>query len=160
MLKVIYNGEFLCNVYPHATKWQVFKYKLAMFVRRVLIGSFLLGASYGLFMIGRVTTEPIKVYADKEVIIEVKGKSPVMDRIAKCESGGKHTDSTGQVLMRSNTNKTVDVGKYQINSVWFKKATELGFNITREEDNEQFAYWLYENRGTVDWYPSKDCWNK
>jgi hypothetical protein len=62
--------------------------------------------------------------------------------------------------MRSNTNKSVDIGKYQINSVWFKKATELGLDITKEEDNEAMAYWIYENRGTGDWYSSQSCWSK
>jgi hypothetical protein len=161
MLKVIYNGDFLCNIYPHATKWQVFKYRLALLTRRTLMAVFALGMLYGAFFTGRVTTSPVKVFADKEVIVQVKSKSPVMDRIAVCESGGHHIEkATGQVIMRSNTNKTVDVGKYQINSVWFKKASELGLDITKEKDNEEFAYWLYENRGTNDWYSSKSCWSK
>lgn len=161
MLKVIYNGDYLCSIYPHASRFQVFKYKTAIVIRRVLIASFVVGCAYGIFLAGRVTTEPIQVFADREIIKEVKGKAPIMDKIAICESGGNHIEkSTGQVVMRSNTNKTVDVGKYQINSVWFKKATELGLDITKEVDNEKMAYWIYENRGTGDWYPSVKCWNK
>ena len=61
---------------------------------------------------------PVKtVMAEKTVTIEVKGKAAVMDRIAICESGGKHYAPSGQVIMRSNTNNSVDVGKYQINSI-------------------------------------------
>jgi hypothetical protein len=98
---------------------------------------------------------------EAQVIKEVKGKTPVMDRIAKCESGNSHIDpKTGQVYMVANTNKTVDVGKYMINSVWHKKAKELGFDITKEVDNEKMAYWIYENMGTEAWVYSKHCWNK
>jgi hypothetical protein len=62
--------------------------------------------------------------------------------------------------MRANTNKTVDIGRYQINSVWNKKASELGLDLTIEADNEKMAYWIYENRGTGDWYSSEKCWKK
>ena len=115
----------------------------------------------GVFHAGAKFIPQTPVYAEKIVEVTVKNKVPVMERIAKCESGGQHVDKkTGQVIMRSNTNKTVDVGKYQINSIWFKKAGELGLDITKEKDNEAFAYWLYENRGTQDWYASKDCWSR
>lgn len=89
-----------------------------------------------------------------------EGTPPVLERIAKCESGNKHFDKNGQVLMRSNTNRSVDVGRYQINSVWFKKASELGLDITKEKDNEEMALWIYRNRGTGDWYSSQHCWKK
>ncbi len=105
-------------------------------------------------------THPKVVLADKEVIVEVKPEAPVLKRIAVCESNNKHHDKNGQVLMRSNTNGTVDVGRYQINSVWFKKASELKLDVTKEGDNQKMAEWIYENRGTGDWYASKDCWSK
>lgn len=159
--KVFFGETRLKDIAVGATKWEVFKYKFMRATRATVMAVFALGLLYGAFFTGRVTTEPVKVFADKEVIVEVKSKSPVMERIAKCESGGHHIEkATGQVVMRSNTNKSVDVGKYQINSVWFKKATELGLDITKEKDNEEFAYWLYENRGTNDWYSSKACWSK
>jgi len=111
--------------------------------------------------VGQHVTPVNTVYADREIIKEVRVKAPVMERIAKCEAGGQHGEkATGQVVMRSNTNKTVDIGKYQINTVWFKKAHELGYDVTTEKGNEDMAYWLYENRGTNDWYASRDCWAK
>lgn len=94
-----------------------------------------------------------------EAIKEVEAKAPIMDRIAKCESGGKQLDTNGQVLMRSNTNKSVDVGKFQINSVHFAEATKLGFDLTTESGNEGYANYLYKNRGTGDWSSSAKCWN-
>jgi hypothetical protein len=153
-------GRFTCDGKRY-TRWQLIVLKAKIAFKRLLLVSFVFGVIYGAFQVGRVTTEPVKVFADREVVREVKGKAPIMERIAKCESGGSHIDKiTGQVLMRSNVNKTVDLGKFQINSVWFKKATELGLDITKEVDNEKMAYWIYENRGTNDWYASRDCWSK
>lgn len=84
-----------------------------------------------------------------------------MDRIAKCESNDTHINpKTGQVYMLANSNKTVDVGKYMINTVWHKKAKELGLDITKEEDNEKMAYWIYENVGTSPWIYTANCWQK
>lgn len=103
-----------------------------------------------------VTAQGIETVVVKTVYAE----SPIMERIAKCESGGKHYGTSGQVIMRSNTNGSVDVGKFQINSVWFKKATELGYDVTTEKGNTDMAYWIYANRGTNDWYASRDCWSK
>jgi hypothetical protein len=105
------------------------------------------------------TTE-IVIEKVKEVIVNQEINYPVLERIAECESGNTHYDKNGQVLMRGNTNKTVDVGVMQINSVWFAKATELGLDLTKESDNREFAKYLYTTRGTEDWVYSKKCWQK
>jgi len=96
----------------------------------------------------------------KEVVVERPIDYPVLKRIAKCESNDRHFGESGQVLMMGNTNKSVDVGRYQINSLWFKKASELGLDLTLEKDNEAFAIYLYKNYGTEPWIWSKKCWNK
>lgn len=112
-------------------------------------------------IIARYTVKPVTVYGKEIVEVPVSRHSPVMDRIMHCESGGNHLDpKTGQVYMLANTNKTVDVGKYMLNSVWHKKAKELGFDITKEEDNEKMAYWIYENIGTSPWVYTMSCWAK
>ena len=98
---------------------------------------------------------PVEIYHQVDAVEVV---TPVLQRIANCESNDSHYDKNGQVLMRSNTNKSVDVGRYQINSVWFSKATELGLDITKESDNEEMAKWIYENKGTGDWSSSANCW--
>jgi hypothetical protein len=98
---------------------------------------------------------------EKPIEVQVESKSAVMERIAKCESGNRHFDTNGQVVLNGNKDGSVDVGRYQINSaIWGKKATELGYNLTKEDDNTSFANWLYKNYGTEPWYPSKKCWNK
>ena len=109
---------------------------------------------------------PKTIITKAEVIKEVEVRAPVLDRIAGCESQGNpklkgtHFDKNGQVLMRSNTNRTVDIGKYQINTIWFAKATELGLDVTLEKDNEEMALYIYKNYGTTPWYASKSCWGK
>jgi len=123
----------------------------------VIAVAFAIGSEFSPKMVYAVNTE-VKV-------VEVESPSPVLERIADCESGdsgkkgtARHFDLSGQVIMRGNTNKTVDVGKYQINSVWFSQASKLGLDLTKEEDNHAFALWLYKNKGTEDWYASKKCW--
>lgn len=158
-VKVYWNGKPLRKIYPYATKWQMFKYRMRKFFRKVLIALGLSLAMALIFQLGGMLN-PALQYHTVEAIKEVETPSPVLERIAKCESGNTHWDKNGQVLMRSNTNKSVDVGRYQINSVWFAKATELGLDITKEEDNAKMAMWIYKNRGTNDWYSSKACWMK
>lgn len=103
------------------------------------------------------------VYADKEIIKEVQAASPVMERIAQCESGKNQIDpKTGQVLMRYNPkSNSMDIGYYQINETYNGKlATKKGYDLTNKEDNIAFAYELYKERGTEPWSASKSCWNK
>ena len=155
-------GKPLHQVYPHATKWQVLKWKVQEFLKkclRVLTWTGLTASIlYGTFMAGAYFN-PVISYAVQEKILEVDSQAPVMDRIAKCESTNTHFGKNGQVLVRGNTNNSVDVGRYQINEkVWGTKATELGYNIFDEKENKEMAYWIYKNHGTEPWYSSEKCW--
>jgi len=146
-----YESNFVGKVARFTKKW-IKRSAIVCIVAWMCVGALKAGQHYF----------PQTVYAEKTVEVQVdKGIPPVMQRIAKCESGNTHIDpKTGQVIMRSNTNNTVDVGRYQINSVWFKKATELGLDITKEKDNEKMAMFIYENYGTEDWVYSSKCWSK
>ena len=157
-MKIFFNGERLRDVYAHATKWQVFKFKVRKFIRNIIRISLAGGMVYGVFVLGGLLN-PIMTYATQEKIVHIEIESDVMKRIAQCESGGTHTKD-GQVIFNANSNGSVDIGIYQINSVWRKKATELGFDLTKESDNKAMAMWIYKNRGTEDWYSSKKCWMK
>lgn len=153
-------GRFTCDG-KNYTRFQLFVLKTRRAIKRSILtlGAFS-ALGWAVVLGGHISPAQI-VFAKQEVIKEVKGKAPVMERIAKCESGNSHIDpKTGQVYMLANTNKTVDVGKYMINTVWHKKAKELGLDITKEVDNEKMAYWLYETMGTEPWVYSKHCWNK
>lgn len=152
-VKVWWHGKRLRDMYVGATWFEVLKWRLYRFLRKAVILSFIGGMVFGAFKLGSMTTADITYAAP--VTIEVVRKAPVLDRIAKCESGGSHLDKNGQVII----NTTRDAGKYQINvPIWGKKATELGYNLMIEEDNEAFAHWLYENYGTEPWIHSAKCW--
>lgn len=156
-IKVFWNGKHLRDIYPHATRFQVFKYRVGRLIRKTLIVAGMVATLIAVFEMGGLLN-PTLHFERVEAIKEVDRVQPVLERIAKCESGGNHLNKNGQVQMNANTNKTVDVGKYQINSVWFAKATELGFDLTKEADNEAMALWIYHNRGTGDWSSSAHCW--
>ena len=158
-VKVMWNGSPLKEIYPHATKWQMFKYHVRIFLLRTLVISILLGSIYTAFKVGQ-SNQGVVIYTQPE-IITVENKAPILDRIAKCESPNGQYDKNGQVALNANKDGTVDIGKYQINNkVWGKKATEMHLNLANEEDNATMAKWIYENRGTEDWYSSKACWIK
>lgn len=128
-------------------------------MKKIYIVAILIIVLVGVYYYG--TTKSEIEYKQVEVVKEVEIDAPVLDRIAKCESGGNHYAKSGQVLVVGNTNKSVDVGKYQINAqIWGAKATELKLNLFVEKDNEEFAKYLYRTQGTEPWVWSKKCWNR
>ena len=152
-------GKRLKDIYPHATPWQVFKYKVRRFTISLFTWIFIVGAFVGVYKLGGLFN-PATIVTQAEVIHEVKMCTAILDRIAKCESPTGHYKN-GQVVMMPNSDRSVDVGKYQINNkTWGAKAAELGLDITKEADNEAMAHWIYENHGTEDWKYSKACWSK
>ncbi len=152
------------DIYPHATKLETFRWKLNWYGERTLLVLFIISIGVGIGYAvseGRRASASTVSFIDREIIKEVvvDAVSPVMERIAKCESGGTHTRN-GQVIFNANTNKSVDIGYFLINSIWSKKATEMGLDLTKEEDNKKFGMYLYKHFGTEPWYSSKACWNK
>jgi len=97
-----------------------------------------------------------------EYSVEVLDKSRrynILEKIAICESGGKHFEDNGQVL-KGKINPS-DIGKYQINlKYWKADASRLGLNIYDPEDNEIMARWIFDNYGTKPWNWSISCWGK
>lgn len=159
-IKVFFMGQPLRNIYPHATRWQVFKFKVSRFIRKCVLFTGGMATIYLSFWAGGIFF-PSVTYAVSEKIVEVPIQAPVLDRIAKCESKGSHLGLNGQVVMNGNTNGSVDIGLFQINEkVWGKKATEMGLDLTKEADNKKFAQYLYENFGTEPWNSSRHCWQR
>lgn len=157
-IKVFYNGKRLKDIYPHATRFQVLKFRVRRFFRKLAIVTTSIAILSLAFWAGK-TFFPNTAYAVQvqQILTDAPLKAPVLDRIAQCESHGSQTDKNGQVLI----NSTHDIGKYQINvQVWGKKATAMGLNLALEADNKTFAEYLYENYGTEPWASSKPCWNK
>lgn len=160
-MRLFYMGERLKDIYPHATKWEVIKYKLRMAFKRFMRLCAIALILYGVFIAGGHFNPTFETV---EKFVEIDSHAPVMERIAKCESDNSHYDKSGQVLVRGNSTtdrKSVDVGIYQINmKYWGVKATELKYDLFNEQDNKKFAYWVYKNYGTEPWVHSKSCWNK
>lgn len=168
-IKVFHNGKRLKDIYPHATKWQVFKFKVRRFFRRLFLLALLALAILAVFKLGGVFN-PKTVVETQEVVVDTI--TPVLKRIAQAESMNSHycTDTLikarmcaagekGQVLFNPNKNGTVDVGRYQINTYyWGEEATQLGLDVTKEKDNEKMAIWIYKNYGTEPWTASARNW--
>lgn len=158
--KVFFNGVPLRDIAVGTTWFERLLYRLTIKLRQLAILTLVVGSLYGaLEFSGLVDSNAIAYTAPIQIIKEIEPTYPVLDRIAKCESGGTHTRN-GQVIFNGNTNKSVDIGLYQINSIWSKKATEMGLDLTKEVDNKKFALYLYKTHGTEPWYSSKACWNK
>jgi hypothetical protein len=138
------------------TKWQVFCWKTAKWYKRTLLVGALVSVIGWAYVFGTWTT---MAQADSKVIYVQSTSTPaVMSRIAHCESNNSQVNKSGQVLINVNTNGTTDIGEYQINSVHNAEATKLGYDLTKKADNEAYALYLYENRGTGDWASSSKCW--
>lgn len=75
--------------------------------------------------------------------------------IASCESGFKQIRS-----IKQNNNKTYDWGIFQINSIHLNTAQKMGFNVTKEwEDNVRYGLLLIKKNGAVkDFSASIQCW--
>lgn len=158
-VKVKYNGKKVEYLYLHLTWWGRLKLVVKRFLKRVFLIGLILLTAWGLLKIGGYIN-PTTIVTKAEIIKEVPRKAPVLERIAKCESNNSHFRN-GQVLVVGNTNKSVDIGKFQINNIiWGAKATEMGLDLMKESDNEKFAEYLYETYGTEPWVWSKKCWNK
>lgn len=124
----------------------------------ITVGGWLI---YGGITYEKMTAKPTVVKAEVKVEVPVDSPSPVMDRIAKCESGSQQFAKSGQVLIHVNSDGSYDQGFFQVNSVWNAQATKLGYNLALEKDNRAFGMWLYKNYGTEPWYSSKtSCWSK
>jgi len=94
----------------------------------------------------------VEVVTETVLVKEEAALPEVLQRIAKCESGGR------QAVKHQNPR---DVGKFGINlDAWGKKAKQLGLDVYTEAGNEAMARYVYATRGTEDWKYSKKCWLK
>lgn len=146
-------GKRLKDIYPHATRFQIFKFRLRKFLEKAFLVFVFFGTMCASYVLGGIINTTVAIKEADRII------PPVMLRIAQCESSGSHFRN-GQVLVASNTNKSTDVGLFQINSINFKEATKLGYDVFTEQGNTDYAMYIYENRGTEAWHSSAKCWSK
>lgn len=144
-MKIYYNGKpYRDTQGKFSSIWKSIKW----FSKRVAIGTSIIVLLASVYVAGGYGNPVVRAELVKE------GLPPVLQKIAKCESGNSQFKN-GQVLI----NATQDMGKYQINlPTWGKKATELGYNLSTEQGNEDMALWLYKNKGTGSWSSSSKCW--
>lgn len=85
--------------------------------------------------------------------------TPIMIKIASCESHFKQYDSAGNPV--KNPHSTA-VGVFQIMASIHQDLAdeELGLDITTLEGNVAYAKALYKDQGTTPWAASKACWGK
>lgn len=161
--KLFFGNQYVTKFHVSGKKHTLFQ-KIGNWIKhKVLLSAKICVVAWmvvGGVKVGQNYTPSHVVYADHEVIKEVESDSPVMTRIAQCESSGNHMGKKGQITIKVNTNGTYDIGKYQINSIWNAQATKLGYDLTKEEDNKAFAMYLYKNQGTGPWSSSSKCWSR
>lgn len=151
-------GRFNCDGRNY-TRFQMFRMKVVRLVKRVMVVMFSLSVLGWSFYAGSQFI-PKTVVAEVKVQVKDMTLPPVMQRIKTCESTNSQLNKSGQVLVHVNKDGSYDIGAFQINSIHNAAATKLGYDLTKEKDNEAYAVWLYENRGTSDWYSSQKCWSK
>lgn len=159
-IRITWNGEHLRDVYAHATKWQIIKFRLRRFFHKVLI---VIATAMAVSFVGLVSFA-FGSQMGQVNVIAVPAQDmlpPVLQRIEQCESNGSQLDRNGQVLLHWNDNHSVDVGIFAINEqIWGKMATKMGYDLTVKADNIAFAKFLYANYGTAPWLPSSRCWSR
>jgi hypothetical protein len=107
-----------------------------------------------------------EVYADymnpettyETIVITEKDPVKVLEAVAQCESQRRQYHKNGSLVFGINTNKTIDVGYYQINTSNEPLARLKGWDIYTYEGNREMALYLYEKEGLKPWNSSRHCW--
>lgn len=85
--------------------------------------------------------------------------TPVMIKIAYCESRFRQYDKNGK-LIRGEVNRS-DVGVMQINEYYhLERSKKMGLDIHTLDGNLAYARDLYEREGARPWMSSSPCWAK
>ncbi len=99
---------------------------------------------------------PAKV---EDVVKEYFKDTPILAKVAQCESEFRQVDADGNVL-RGVANP-FDVGVMQINEKYhLERAQKAGINIYSLTGNMKYALALYKENGTAPWSASQPCWSK
>lgn len=115
-IKLFYMGKRLKDIYPHATKWQIFKYKVRKFFEKLFIGIITISVLIGIFKAGGYLKPEIVYKSVKEEVIldnltakinELKGE--LIKDIFDNERAG-HSESDALITWDPNPNhKSVEI---------------------------------------------------
>lgn len=158
---VKHNDKVYKYMYLNDTPKDILKYKLHQFknltLRTLTIGF----VGYTVFTMGQSipsTKHIANADTNHQITVIDKTLPLILQKICTAESPTGHHKANGTVAHYVNTNKTIDIGKCQINSIWEAKAVELGYNIYTEQGNEDMALYIFNNYGSEPWYSSKTKW--
>jgi hypothetical protein len=105
-------------------------------------------------------SEEVKVRTTEEIIAEHFKDTPILKRIAFCESQNRQIDEKTGVTLRGTVNPQ-DVGLMQINEKYHLEASKkLGLDIYTLEGNADYAKHLYVTQGVKPWVYSSTCWDR
>ncbi len=161
-VRITFLGKELRQVYPHASRWQVAKYRFFKALRWLIIRTGIAVAAtavlFGAYLYGSLTT-PNLTAINTIVTVAAKDVAPILHKICMAESSCQQFDKNGIPTMHANTNGSVDIGKYQINNrVWGATAKKLGYDLMTEEGQDKMATYLLENKGSGPWFSSSKNW--
>lgn len=172
-IKIHYMGKRLKDVYPYATKWQVFKYRAVRILRftfagiaavailtATLVTSFNLGGKFN----------PDTVYAEKLVDKSMDYyndrieslKDDVVNRLSQCESAGAK-DPDGLIIFDSNKKASIGRLQFQVSTVQYyykslyqktisqKEAIEIATNPEKAKSLAKDIMFKSKNQAN-DWY--------
>jgi hypothetical protein len=95
----------------------------------------------------------------EQAVIHAFGLNSTMYHIARCESGFRQFDASGEVL-RGLVNP-LDRGIYQINEkYWLEESIKLNIDIYDTTGNIAMARHILEVQEVGAWAASQDCWRK
>lgn len=129
-IKVFFMGQRLCDIYPHATRWQVFKYKVRNATRKTMIFMMFCALLGVTFKIGAFVS-PRTILAENQVqqiqVDSLPGKiealkDNVVSKLSDCERAG-HTEEDGIIIYDDNSAGTLGKQIPSIGVLQFKKST-------------------------------------
>lgn len=130
-IKVFYHGTRLRDIYPHATKWQVLKWKITKFFRRLVLISFCIGVMWGAFKIGSVVSaDTVYIAENKKTDTTLSNKieelkQEVVSKIKNCESNGLNEDYGLVTFDPDKSGKEANIASYGL--LQFKKPTVIQY---------------------------------
>lgn len=139
-IKVFFMGRRLCDIYPHATRFQVFKYKVRDAFRKLTLAVLFVGIVFGAFKVGSYVSPQVVVAQSVVETVKVDSlpskveelKRDVITRLAACESAG-FTEDDGILVFDTNAKASIGVLQFQKTTVIHYYKTLYNKDITAKE---------------------------
>ena len=99
---------------------------------------------------------------ERTLVVEVESSEEpavIMERIAKCESGGTHYRKDGTLIKNVNNNGTIDFGNFR-SVLHGKQIRFIGNEHLSSGRKQSLRLLAFRERSTEDWYSSKHYWAK